>query len=48
MLNLGPVIAVVLALVVAIVIAVIAWKLSSGKFFPNPQDDPPDGNDQQD
>ena len=44
--NLGPVIAVVLALVVAIVIAVIAWKLSSGEFFPNPQDDNPNDSDQ--
>jgi len=47
MLNIGPVIAVVLALIAAIVIAVIAWKLSSGDYFTNPQDKNSDGNDQQ-
>ena len=45
--NLGPVIAVVLALVVAVVIAVIAWKVSSGEIFTNPQDKNPNDSDQQ-
>ncbi len=45
--NLGPVIAVVLALIVAVVIAVIAWKVSSGNFFANPQDKNSGDNDQQ-
>ncbi len=47
MMNLLPVIAVVLALVVVIVIGVIAWKLSSGDFFPNPQDNNPNDSDPQ-
>ncbi len=45
--SLGPVIAVVLAIVMAVVIAVIAWKVSSGEFFTNPQDKNSNDSDQQ-
>ena len=45
--NLGPVIAVALALIMAIAIAIIAWKVSSGDFFANPQDKNSNDSDQQ-